>query len=129
MPGPTKHRVPPWGNSVGWRVGEGQEGAALDVSFAKMTLERLGWRFIRVSDSEYLRHPDVTMRNIQKRLKKFKVQPMGLLEARANGKSNDKGGGEDLQSGDLHKQLLRRVEFIRSRCQDIPSVSSIFKQG
>ena len=96
-----------------------------------MTLERLGWRFIRVSGSEYLRHPDVTMRKIQKRLKKLKIQPMGLLEARANGKSNDKGGGdgEDLQSGDLHKQVLRRAESVRSRCQDIPSVSSIFKQG
>ena len=26
----------PMGNSVGWRVGEGQEGAALDVSFANL---------------------------------------------------------------------------------------------
>ena len=71
------------------------------------------------------------MRKIQKRLKKFEIQPMGLLGARVNGKSNDKGGGteEDLQSSDLHKQVLRRAESIRSRWQDIPSVSSIFKPG
>ena len=71
------------------------------------------------------------MRKIQKRLKKFEIQPMGLLGARVNGKSNDKGGGteEDLQSSDLHKQVIRRAESIRSRWQDIPSVSSIFKQG
>ncbi|SUZ68050.1 uncharacterized protein METZ01_LOCUS20904 [marine metagenome] len=41
------------------------------------------------------------MRKIQERLKKFEIQPMGLLEARANGKSNGKGGGDE---EDLPKQ-------------------------
>jgi hypothetical protein len=105
---------------------------ALEAGLHKqMTLERLGWRFIRVRGSEYLRHPEETMKKIQKRLKKFEIQPMGILEARANGKSNGKGGGdeEDLQSSDLHQQVLRRAESIRSRWQDIPSVSSIFNKN
>ena len=33
---PYKAPGSPVGNSVGWRVGEGQEGAALDVSFANL---------------------------------------------------------------------------------------------
>ena len=71
------------------------------------------------------------MRKIQERLKKFEIQPMSLLDGRANGKNNGKGpkGGENLQSSDLHKQVLRRAESIRSRWQDIPSVSSIFEKG
>ena len=97
----------------------------------QMTLERLGWRFIRVRGSEYLRHPHETMRKIQKRLKKFEIEPMGLFDGRSNGKNNGEGGNdeEDLQSSDLHKQVLQRAESIRTRWKDIPSVSSIFKQG
>ncbi len=95
----------------------------------QMTLERLGWRFIRVRGSEYLRHPHETMGKIQKRLKKFGIQPMGAFST--NGKRNGEGAKdeEDLQSSDLHKQVLQRAESIRSRWKDIPSVSSIFKQG
>ena len=97
----------------------------------QMTLERLGWRFIRVRGSEYLRHPHETMRKIQKRLKKFEIEPMGRFDSRSNGKNNGKGGNddEDLQSSDLHKKVLQRAESIRTRWKDIPSVSSIFKQG
>jgi very-short-patch-repair endonuclease len=103
---------------------------ALEAGLHKqMTLERLGWRFIRVRGSEYLRHPDETMRKIQKSLKKFEIQPLGLFES--NGKNNGKGAKdeEDLQSSDLHKQVLQRAESIRTRWKDIPSVSSIFKKG
>jgi hypothetical protein len=105
---------------------------ALEAGLHKqMTLERLGWRFIRVRGSEYLRHPRETMRKIEKRLKKFEIQPGGLFDGRSNGKNNGKGGKdeEDLQSSDLHKRVLQRAESIRTRWKDIPSVSSIFKQG
>ena len=105
---------------------------ALEAGLHKqMTLERLGWRFIRVRGSEYLRHPHETMRKIRKSLKKFEIQPMDPLDARSNGKNNGKGGKdeEDLQSSDLHQRILQRAESIRSRWKDIPSVSSIFKHG
>ena len=103
---------------------------ALEAGLHKqMTLERLGWRFIRVRGSEYLRHPRETMRKIQKSLKKFEIQPMGLFESNGKNDGNGAKDEEDLQSSDLHKQVLQRAESIRTRWKDIPSVSSIFKQG
>jgi very-short-patch-repair endonuclease len=102
---------------------------ALEAALHKqMTLERLGWNFIRVRGSEYLRDPLQTMRKIEKRLKKLEIHPMGLFDSRANGNGNGSKGEEDLQSSDLHVKVLRRAESIRTRWKDIPSVSSVLQQ-
>ena len=45
----------------------------------QMTLERLGWNFIRVRGSEYLRHPADALKKIQLRLKKFDIQSLGFF--------------------------------------------------
>ena len=45
----------------------------------QMTLERLGWNFVRVRGSEFLRHPADALKKIQQRLKTFEIQPIGFL--------------------------------------------------
>jgi very-short-patch-repair endonuclease len=89
----------------------------------QLTLERLGWRFIRVRGSEFLRHPDEALGKIQKRLKKYDIEPRGLFTK----DPVDKAAKE--KSKELLSEVKKRAQMSRSRWKEIPSVSSIVRKS
>lgn len=91
----------------------------------QMTLERLGWKFIRVRGSEFLRRPDETFAKIKRRLKNLDIQPLGLLDGNPE-KSAQKNAAEEKE---LLDQVIKRAEMIRARWKDIPSVSSVLSRA
>ncbi|MEE8074136.1 MAG: AAA domain-containing protein [Candidatus Binatia bacterium] len=99
---------------------------AMEVSlYRQMTLERLGWRFIRIRGSEFLRHPGEAMKKIETRLKRFEIHPLGLFSS--DPKKQDQQKEE--QAKELLKQVIERGKMIQSRWKDVPSVSSVIKHS
>ena len=90
----------------------------------QMTLERLGWKFIRIRGSEYLRDPKKTLSKIKRRLKSFDIQPLGLLSSDPK-KASAK---EESKSKELLAEVKKRAEMIRTRWKDIPSVDSVLSK-
>jgi very-short-patch-repair endonuclease/DNA polymerase III delta prime subunit len=98
---------------------------ALELSlYRQMTLERLGWRFIRIRGSEFLRHPDEAMKKIERRLKKFEIQPVGLLSGDPKKQEEQK----ESQAKELHQQVIERAKMILSHWKDVPSVSVVLQE-
>ncbi len=99
---------------------------ALEASlYRQMTLERLGWRFIRIRGSEFLRHPAESMKKIERRLKKFEIQPRGLFSGDPRKKEQQK----EAQGKELLQQVIERAKMILTRWKDVPSISSVNKHS
>jgi len=98
----------------------------LDISLHRqMTLERLGWRFLRIRGSEFLRYPIEGLKKIEERLKGFEIFPIG-------DSANDPQKQEEqkeVQAKELLKQVIDRARMIQSRWKDVPSVSSVIKRS
>ncbi|NIO07421.1 MAG: AAA family ATPase [Deltaproteobacteria bacterium] len=91
----------------------------------QMTLERLGWNFIRVRGSEYLRHPGEALKKIQQRLKKFDIQPLGFFSTDPKKREAQK----EAQSKELLAQVIERAKMIQAHWKDVPSVSAVNKSS
>lgn len=98
----------------------------LEVSlYRQMTLERLGWCFIRVRGSEFLRHPVESMRKIERRLNKFGIQPLGPFSEDPRKQEQQK----EAEGKELLQQVIQRAKMIQAHWKDIPSVSSVIKHS
>ena len=94
----------------------------LEISLHRqMTLERLGWRFLRIRGSEFLRYPIEGMKKIEERLKGFDIFPIGDLVDDPQKQEAQK----EAQAKELLKQVTDRARMIQSRWKDVPSVSSV----
>jgi very-short-patch-repair endonuclease len=99
---------------------------ALEASlYRQMTLERLGWHFIRIRGSEFLRHPAESMKKIERRLKKFEIQPRGFFSGDARKQEQQR----EAQGKELLQQVIERAKMILTRWKDVPSVSSVSKHS
>jgi very-short-patch-repair endonuclease/DNA polymerase III delta prime subunit len=81
----------------------------------QVTLERLGWRFVRVRASEFFQAPEKALRRLDRRLAALDMQPPPEMQ--------DAGGPADGEA--LDARVRKRAEQIRARWQDVPSVSSV----
>jgi hypothetical protein len=90
-----------------------------------MTLERLGWNFIRVRGSEFLRHPTDALKKIQQRLKKFEIQPLGFFSTDPKKQEAQK----EAQSKELLQQVIDRAKMIQTHWKDVPSISTVIKNS
>ena len=79
----------------------------------QVTLERLGWRFVRVRASEFFRGPEKALRRLDKRLAALDLRPPPELQ----------GAEVAGEPGGLDPRVRKRAEQIRARWQDVPSVS------
>ncbi|MHC4415077.1 MAG: AAA domain-containing protein [Planctomycetota bacterium] len=77
----------------------------------QMTLERLGWTFIRLRGSEFLRDPDRGLKKLFRRLKEIGIDAIGPKTVDLK---------ETTAAHDLKMKVLKRAELIRSRWKDIP---------
>ena len=99
---------------------------ALEASLHRqMTLERLGWNFIRVRGSEFLRHPPEAMKKIERRLRKFEIQPLGQFSSDPEKQEQQK----EAQGKELLQHVLERAKMIQTHWKDVPSVSSVIKHS
>ncbi|MFQ5993403.1 MAG: AAA domain-containing protein, partial [Nitrospiraceae bacterium] len=99
---------------------------ALEASlYRQMTLERLGWRFIRIRGSEFLRYPSEGMKKIERRLKRFEIQPL----ERASGDPGKQERQKEAQGKELLEQVIERARMIRTHWKDVPSVASVIKRS
>lgn len=93
----------------GGRVQTEQE--LLDALERQLTLERLGWNFIRLRAGEYNLHPKKIVKKLRTRLKKAGIGAIGPIEAQPS----------DVEPEEpLKAKVLRRAEIIRSRWRNIP---------
>ena len=72
----------------------------------QLTLERLGWNFIRVRASDYLMDESRAMRRIVRKLGSAKIEPV------SEGQSDASPG---VVREDLREKIFKRAEMIRSR--------------
>ena len=82
------------------------EESVLSRMERQLTLERLGWNFIRLRASEYLMDESRAMRKIARKLSALKIEPM----AEKQGEVPNKVVREDLR-----EKIFKRAELIRSR--------------
>jgi very-short-patch-repair endonuclease len=80
----------------------------------QLTLQRLGWEFIRVRGTEFFRSPEKLTKKLTRRLAELEIRPIAP-------ESKTEAGETDT----LASKVLKRAEMIRSRWTDIPTVSSI----
>jgi very-short-patch-repair endonuclease len=78
----------------------------------QLTLERLGWKFIRLRGSEFFRNPEAQLKKLFKRLKEVGIEALGPATAEETVDTN--------AAAELKKKLLKRAEMIRTRWKDIP---------
>jgi len=96
-----------------WDEGDFSESALNESLSRQMTLERLGWEYIRIRASEYHLNPEKTLKGIIRQLKKSDIHPERTsTEPESN-------------SNELHERVVKRAELIRNRWKDIPKASSI----
>ena len=72
----------------------------------QLTLERLGWNFIRLRASEYLADESRVMRRVVRKLGSLKIEPMAGRQA---------DGSSGVVREDLREKIFKRAEMIRSR--------------
>jgi very-short-patch-repair endonuclease len=73
------------------------------------TLERLGWRFIRIRGSRFYRDPEGTMRAVEEQLQERGIEPLGA----SDGSVDEQRG--DVAAAELQERLIRRAyELMRS---------------
>lgn len=83
-----------------------------EVMERQLTLERLGWTFIRVRASEFFRNPEAGLKKLFKRLKQVGIEPIGPRTAEETADTN---------RGEVLKQkVLKRAEQIRRAWKNIP---------
>ncbi len=83
-----------------------------DAVHRQSTLERLGWKFIRLRGSEFFRDPERSYRKLFTRLKEVGIEAIG----NAPNESADRPSGDELKM-----QVIRKAEQIRSRWKETPS--------
>jgi len=82
------------------------EESVLSRMERQLTLERLGWNFIRLRASEYLMDEARAMRRIVRKLSALKIEPMVENQAEASPR---------VVREDLREKVVKRAEMIRSR--------------
>jgi very-short-patch-repair endonuclease len=82
----------------------------------QLTLQRLGWEFLRVRASEFYRAPERTLRRLERRLGELEIHPAPATGADAP---------DPLEIEALDAKVRKRAEQIRARWKDVPSVSSV----
>jgi len=82
------------------------EASVLSRMERQLTLERLGWNFIRLRASEYLADESRAMRRLVRKLSSLKIEPRAEKQADAPPKAARE---------DLSEKIFKRAEMIRSR--------------
>jgi len=82
------------------------EASVLAKMERQLTLERLGWEFIRMRASEYLADESRAMRRVVRKLSSLKIEPMSEAQAEAS---------KRIVREDLRDKIFKRAEMIRSR--------------
>lgn len=82
------------------------EALVLSKMERQLTLERLGWNFLRVRASEYLVDESRAMRRLVRKLGALKIEPMVEKQADASPKAARE---------DLREKIFKRADMIRSR--------------
>jgi very-short-patch-repair endonuclease len=83
-----------------------------DLMQRQLTLERLGWKFIRLRSSEFFRDTDAGLKKLFARLKEADIEPIGPVVTEAPDTEKPEA---------LKEKVLKRAEMIRTRWQDIPA--------
>ncbi len=83
-----------------------------EVMERQLTLERLGWTFVRVRASEFFQDPQAGLKKVFKRLKQAGIDPIGPPTAEEKADTNR---GEELK-----QKGLKRAEQIRRAWKNIP---------
>ena len=83
-----------------------------DVMQRQLTLERLGWKFIRLRSSQFFRDPQAGLKKLCGRLKDAGIEAIGPATAEAPDTEKPEA---------LKEKVLKRAEMIRTRWQDIPA--------
>ena len=76
----------------------------------QLTLERLGWKFIRLRGSEFFRDPDRGLQKLYRRLKEVGIDAIGPKTAEDTVQANF---GQELK-----ERVIKRAEMIRSRWKE-----------
>jgi very-short-patch-repair endonuclease len=82
------------------------EESVLSRMERQLTLERLGWNFIRLRASEYLMDESRAMRKVVRKLSALKIEPLAEKPAEASPK---------VVREDLREKIFKRAELIRGR--------------
>ena len=85
-----------------------------EVMERQLTLERLGWKFIRLRASEFFRDPEAGLKKLFGRLKEAGIAAIGPVTAEETANTNR---GEELK-----KKVLQRAQMIKTRWKNIPDV-------
>ncbi len=65
------------------------------------------------------------MKKIERRLKRFEIQPVGLFSGDPKKQEEQK----ESQAKELHQQVIERARMILSLWKDVPSVSVVLKES
>ena len=84
----------------------------------QLTLERLGWEFIRVRGTEFFSDPARVQKKLTKRLAELEIRPRRPAAKGARSKEEP-----------LDVRVVKRADMIRSRWKDIPTVTSIRRKA
>jgi very-short-patch-repair endonuclease len=95
------------------------ESALAEAMDRQITLERLGWEFLRVRASEFYRAPERTLKKLERRLAALELRP--LPDSAADSTQTEPAG----RSEPLDAKVRKRAEQIRARWKDVPTVSSV----
>ncbi|MHC4165147.1 MAG: AAA domain-containing protein, partial [Planctomycetota bacterium] len=74
----------------------------------QLTLERLGWKFIRLRGSEFFRNPDEVIKKLARRLKEIDIEPVGPMQEAPTAAPEE----------DLKEKVIKRAMLIRSRWRE-----------
>jgi len=85
-----------------------------EVMERQLTLERLGWKFIRVRASQFFRDPEAGIKKLLARLKTLGIDAIGPVTAEETA-ATDRGNS-------LKQKVLKRAEQIRRAWKDVPDV-------
>ena len=85
-----------------------------EVMERQLTLERLGWKFIRIRASEFFRDPQAGIKKLLARLKTLGIDAIGPATAEETA-ATDRGKA-------LKEKVLKRAEQIRRAWKDVPDV-------
>ncbi len=83
-----------------------------EVMERQLTLERLGWTFIRVRASEFFRDQEAGLKKLIGRLKTLAIDAIGPATAEETAATN--------RGNELKEKVLKRAEQIRRAWKDIP---------
>jgi very-short-patch-repair endonuclease len=87
----------------------------------QLTLERLGWQFIRLRASEFFRDPEAGLKKLFKRLKDLGIDALGPAQ------ENERAETDKAEA--LKKKVIERADMIRSRWKEAPAPPPEISQG